>query len=102
MEVEKTIEFILEQQAQLVVRLDQLTEVHQRLAQNQLGLSEIQSRQQEMINAVITVVGQLANEQRNFVQDLRELREAQQQTQQNLNALIKVVDDLIRRDGRRR
>lgn len=108
MDVEKNIEFILEQQAGFVVHLQQL--------------GEIQSRQQGILDRVLTIVGQLgeaagqlAEAQQRTDQTVRELAEAQQRTDQklrevgeklegvadNLNALIKVVDELVRRNGRK-
>ena len=105
MDIEKTIQFILEQQAHFWSGLQQEREANaaahaaleaglQRVAQNQLELSQLQRQQQEIIGGLTLVVRELAEGQ-------RELREAQQQTTQNLNALIKTVDDLIRRDGHR-
>lgn len=94
------MEFILEQQAQLTARMQQLGEAHavleadqKRLAQNQLGLAEMQTRQQEMIGNVVTIVGTLVQAQQRTEQRVQEVSE-------NLNALIKVVDDIIRRNGR--
>lgn len=100
MDVEKTIEFILEQQAQLVVRVQQLGEAQANLAAGMM-------RQEEIVNQVILVVGQLAAAERNTQQQLQELVAAQRRTDEklqgvaeNLNALIQVIQKLIHRDGR--
>jgi hypothetical protein len=110
-DVEKTIEFILEQQAQLVVRVQQL--------------GDAQANLSGTVNQVILVVGQLAAAERNTQLQLREtqqqiqeqVRQTQQQIQElvaaqrrtdeklqgvaeNLDALIQVIQKLIHRDGR--
>lgn len=101
MDIEKTMQFILEQQAQtgvrldqVTVRLDQLTAAHQRLAEDQLELARLQSQQQGMIGSLVTIVGELAQTQKRTDQRVNDLTE-------NMKGLIKVVDDLVRRDGRR-
>ncbi len=104
MDVEKTVQFILDQQAAFASGLEQLRENQATFAsgleqlreqqatfatevrQNYLGLVEVQTRQQTMINQLIGTVGQLTEK----VQDIAD----------KLDALIKVVDDLVRRDGR--
>lgn len=108
-DVEKTVHFILDQQAQFAVGMQQLREAHEaltgevrRVAQNQLALAESQGRQQEMIGQSVTIVRQLAENQQRTDQRVKELAESQHHTDQNLNALIKTVDELIRRDGRNR
>jgi hypothetical protein len=105
MDVEKTIEFLLQQQAAadarwearwaehdarmsaLDVRLSAQTEEFNakivKLTNNQLAIQEIQFRQLEMINGLIDA--QVRNEARSKEIDER------------LNALIAVVDDLVRR-----
>jgi len=118
MDLEKSMQFVLEQQAQFWATLQKLGEAHmvleadqkrlaadqKRLAENQLELARMQSQQQEMIGGVVMAVGELVQAQKRTEQRVQELAEAQQRTDQNLNALIKVVDDVIRRgrDGRRR
>ncbi len=117
MDVEKTMQFILEQQAQFWAGLQQTREANdaghaafqseqRRLGQHQSQLVETQARQQVMLNDLISVVGQLPAHQKTFAE---QTAAAQQRTEEklqdvtnNLNALIKIVDDLVRRDGQQR
>ncbi len=92
--------FILEQQAQLVVRVQQLGEV-------QANWAAAMMRQEGIVNQVISVVAQLAAAERNTQLQLQELVAAQRRTDEklqgvaeNLNALIQVIQKLIHRDGR--
>jgi len=104
MDVDKTIEFLLENQARFDAQLSRLFET--------------QSHQQEMIGQLAGVVSQLAVVQQRANDNLEELRRRTEEEQQraqaaerrldeklenltdNMNALIKTIDDLIRRDGR--
>lgn len=105
MDVEKTIEFILEQQAQfqaqVATRMQQQAEAQTALEANQNRLAQLQLRQQEMIGNLATVVGGLAEHVGGLTERVDRLFEAQERTENNLNALIKVVDDLVRRNGKR-
>jgi molecular chaperone GrpE (heat shock protein) len=104
MDVDRTIELLLENQARFDARLGALTEV--------------QSRNQQMIGQLAGVVGKLAAVQQRANDNLEELRRRTEEEQQraqaaerrleeklenltdNMNALVKTVDELIRRDGR--
>jgi hypothetical protein len=108
MDVEKTIEFLLQQQAAAEVRwaesdrriaesnrliaesdarhrarMDEIDSQMVKLNNNQVALQEVQFRQLEMINGLIDA--QVRGEARSKEIDER------------LNALIAVVDDLVRR-----
>jgi len=94
MDVEKTIEFLLSQQAQLFAGLQEMREV--------------QSRQQELVTQLIGIMSQqatgldrLTEAHRKTEANLQTLTEKVDGLADNLNALIKVVDDLVRRDGQR-
>lgn len=104
MDVEKTIQFMIEQQARFDTQLSRLVDV-------QIGLTETQSRQQGMIGQLTDVVGQLAQVQKHTNHELEELRrrteeadrrldEKLEQLTGNVNALIKMMDEWIRGDGR--
>ena len=90
MDVERTIEFILEQQARFSTQQDRFAE-QQALLTKQVDVIAkathvlIQS-QQEVRDAI--------NEDR---QVMRELREDIRQVNDNVGALVKVVDELVRR-----
>lgn len=103
MDVEKTVQFTVETQAQYTVHLEKLTET--------------QIRQQAIIDRLVAIIEQLAHTIEQRFKDLAEaqqrsdqkqgeLAEAQQRNDQrlqdiaeDLNALFKIVDDLIRRQG---
>ena len=112
MDVEKTMQFILEQQTHFGAGLQQMREAeaaaHAALEAEQKRLSETQSTQQEILGGVIRVVAQLATGQQGLVEAqkrteerVQELSARVQDVTDNMNALIKVVDDLVRRDGQR-
>ncbi len=108
MDVEETIHFLLEQQAAFAAhlqrvgeRLEQVSERLEQVAENQWKMSQVQSRQQEMISQLTVIAGRLADAQQQADRRITELAEAQRHTEENLNALIKIVDEWIRRDGGR-
>ncbi len=105
MDVEKTMQFILDQQAQFWASLQQMREAE---AAAHAALETEQKRQQEVLGGVIAVVAQLATGQQVLVEAqkrteerVQELSARVQDVTDNMNALIKVVDDLVRRDGQR-
>jgi hypothetical protein len=85
MDVEKTVEFILSQQAGFAARQ---TEFDERLAK----LTAFQDNQQKSIYDLIQVVRTLATQSTETDQKISHLTE-------NMNALIKVVDGLVRGDS---
>ena len=92
MDVEKTIEFILEQQAQLVVRLDRVEAHVEALAQRQ-------DRTDAQVNALISGVGQQQGQITAILNILGTLAEAERRTQERLDALARLLEDLMRRGG---
>ena len=110
MDIERTMQFILEHQAQHAVEIQQLREqLRERdaafssklegLTGSILTVVGVQAKQQDMIGSLITGMNQLVDGQRQTRENQRELREDQRQTRENLNALIKIVDQLVRRNG---
>jgi hypothetical protein len=101
MDVEKTMQFILEQQARFSSDIDVLRE--QSAAQNKemreqearfiremQELKQAQLRQLEVVNRLVDVTAEQG-------QHIQHLTQAQQRTENSLNALIQVVDGLVRR-----
>lgn len=99
MDVEKTIAFLLEQQArseaQFGARMDRLAEEH--------------IRHRELTGQLIGIMSQLGTEQRKLAashrkteEGLRALSDKVDSVTDNMNALIKVVDGLVRRNGKRK
>ncbi len=93
MNVEQTIQFILEHQAQHAVEIQELREQVKALTGSIMTIVQVQNGQQGMIGSLIAAMNELADNQ-------KALQEGQRTTRENLNALIKIVDELIRRDGR--
>ncbi|MDE3181717.1 MAG: hypothetical protein KGM47_18885 [Acidobacteriota bacterium] len=92
MDVEKTMQFILEMQAKHEVaaqRHDEQIAKHDQ----QLALLE------KSVAAVTDLVGRLAQAELRLVDRINELRDAQAGTDYKLNALIDTVDKLARRNG---
>ena len=59
MDVEKTIEFILNQQAQFVVRLDRVEAQVEALAGQTQGLIRVVAEQQNQITTILGILGTL-------------------------------------------
>ena len=103
MDIEKTMQFILEQQAQMQA---QFAVQHQKNIEEHERFREDLGRLAGVVEGVIKVVDRAANNQdrhqEQIVQNqeqIGQLIEAQKHTDERLNALIKVVDDLVRRNG---
>jgi hypothetical protein len=110
MDVEKTIEFLLGNQAnfdariaQLDTRIARLVEVQVNLAEEQVNLTEVQSHDHEMIVALTGAVRELADAQKHGDERARaaeqELREDLARVSSNVDSLVKIVDEWIRRNG---
>lgn len=120
MDVEKTIEFLLDHQARFAADIEVMKDEQRELRNSlvalqnsvaglQISVAGLQDsvhvlgdavmNQQRQIGDIISVTRQVALSTQ---EALREQAEAQRRTEENLNALIKVVDDVVRRDGGRR
>ena len=110
MDVEKTIEFLLGNQAsfdarlaQLDARIARLVEVQVNLAEEQVNLAEVQSHDHDMIVALTGAVRELADAQKRSDERAQaaeqELREDLARVSGNVESLVKIVDDWIRRNG---
>jgi hypothetical protein len=97
MDVEKTVQFMLENQARFDTRLGEL--------------AEVQSRHQQMIGQLAEVVRELAAVQQRAGERFEEerqraghaeqmLREDLSQVSADVKALVKLFDQFIRGDGR--
>ena len=97
MDVEKTIEFILDTQARLEASVEKLdASVHKHDEQ----IAELRSS----VATLTDLVGRLAQAQIRLVERMeagfQELREIQANTEYRLNALVDTVDKLVRRNRR--
>ena len=104
MDVEKTIEFILTQQAQFSSDLSQLDRRLDRLTGNVESLAATVKGQQVQIDSIggaIHVLIKVSDEHRQAIirsdQAIQRSDEKSDQIKENLNALIKIVDELVRR-----
>jgi hypothetical protein len=110
MDVEKTIEFLLGNQAnfdariaQLDSRIARLVEVQVNMAEMQVNLAQAQSHDHDMIVALTGAVRELADAQKRSDERAQaaeqELREDLARVSNNVDSLVKIVDDWIRRNG---
>lgn len=91
-DIEKTIQFILETQA----RLEATVGLHdERLAKIEISLAGVTAS----LAGVTDLVGRLAQAEIQLVERMDRLAESQTNTDQRLNALIDVVEKLISRNG---
>jgi len=106
MDVEKTVQFLLEQQAQFAAQQQQLAAQQQQFQRDLEDLRGVVGRLAGVVQGVVGVTQQLggvtqqlAQIQDRQQQQIGELIAAQKHTDERLDALIKVVDDLVRRNG---
>jgi CRISPR/Cas system CSM-associated protein Csm2 small subunit len=103
MDVEKTIQFILQSQAQMEANVGR----HEELI---AALTKAQERTETTVNKVSASILDLTEVMRRSKIEMderfretnemiRELAEDRDQTRENVNALVRTVDGLIRRDG---
>ncbi len=108
MDVEKTIEFILEHQARFSVEMDrakeEMAEMRSRSRELQQQNAELQQRHselQEQIESVIMVqtmmIRHYDESQTKITESVAQLHRSQAATEDRLGALIAVVDGLVRR-----
>jgi septal ring factor EnvC (AmiA/AmiB activator) len=104
MDVERTIEFILDQQAKFWAGLQEMKQQQaglqhdhaelrslvQRLAEEQLGLAQTLNQFQQETRAALLALAEAQ----------RQTAEAQRRGDERLNALIAVVDGIVRREAK--
>ena len=91
-EMQRTMEFVLNQQARFAEGMEQLRESH---AQAEKRISNLETGFVNIVNAVadITKIQQaLAERVTQLAADIAELREAQAHTDQRVNALIDIIE----------
>lgn len=92
MDIEKTMQFILETQA----RLEASSQKHdEQIAENARQIQEHSSMIRQLADVSLSLVHHGEETDRR----IRELAEAQARTDYKLNALIDTVDKLVRRNG---
>ena len=108
MDVERTLEFILENQAKFSAQMGELESLVGRIAQQQLDLGQHVDRFQRGVSDAVMALAEaqrhlaeeqqrLAETQRHLAEEQQRLTEAQRHTEERLNALISIVDGLIPR-----
>ncbi len=103
MDVEKTIEFILEQQARLDAEFNAKLDTHKtrfeeemtRINNTLLELAAAQERTNAILATLVEKHVELADSHKALADRTNELAEAQKVTEQNLNTLISVVEHHI-------
>ena len=101
MDLERAVEFCLEQQIRLAAGLDEVRHLLGRVAQQQMELTQhVNHFQQEISTAVLAIAEQqklLAAAQAHLAAEQARLAEQVRHTEERLNALIDVVDGIVRR-----
>lgn len=115
MDVEKAIQFLLDQQAQsqarFDLRMDRLTDHLDRLTERVDRIAGVQEQQQATIAGMAKVLEHTIEDHRRlsasteerFRQTDERFRQTDvkiEQLTQNVNVLVRIVDEMIRRDGR--
>ena len=116
MDIEKSIEFLLQAQAKTEAALAQLAQTNkleqQQLTQQQQQLAQQQVQLAESLSRLVDVVADIAASQRQNEETLQRFQEenrlahqrydaAHRETDQRFNALIKMMDEWIRERGKR-
>jgi uncharacterized coiled-coil protein SlyX len=92
MDIDKTMQFILDTQARLEATASQHDE---RLARLETSLARLETS----VSTLTDLVGHLAQAEIRLVERMDRLAESQAHTDQRLNILIDVVDKLVHRNG---
>jgi predicted nucleic acid-binding Zn-ribbon protein len=103
MDIEKTMQFILEVQARLEASAQAHDERLARLEASAQGHEDRVAKLESSVATVTDLVGRLAQAEIRLAERMdagfQQLREVQTSTEYKLNALIDTVDKLVRRDG---
>jgi hypothetical protein len=97
MDVEKTIEFILGQQAQATVDMADLRATVKDLATENQVIARAVHKLIEVGQENLDAIAELRKQAEADRQRMQDIHEDVQRTTDNVNALIKVVDGLVRR-----
>ena len=99
-EMNRKMEFIIEQQAQFTVDIQLLRES---LAEETKARQEQFNKQSESIAGLISIMGYLAEAQRSMEANIKALQEQSRETGERLNIFINVVERYISegRNGRK-
>jgi hypothetical protein len=92
MDIEKTMQFILDTQARLEATASQHDE---RLTKLETSLARLETS----VSTVTDLVGRLAQAEIRLVERMERLAESQAHTDQRLDILIDMVDKLVHRNG---
>jgi hypothetical protein len=94
MDVQKTMEFILEQQAHMAATQAAMQAEH---AARMAEIEKVALRTDKRLDGLSKIVKFGMKVVLKQAESIKELRDAQKHTDEKLNALVQVVDDLVRR-----
>jgi archaellum component FlaC len=94
-EMQRTMEFIVEQQAQFAANMGQMQESMGQMQVSMAELAEAQKRTDATVERLASQVEQIARQQAHINEVVAVMADAQQHTDERLNALIDIV-----REGR--
>jgi len=93
MDIERTVEFILQQQATFSAQMDVLGS---RMGEMQSGMTELRSLVVRLAEQQLALTQHVDHFQREISAAVLAIAEAQRHTDERLNALISVVNGLVR------
>ena len=99
MDVEKTIEFILNQQAQSVVRLDRVDAQVEALAGQTQGLIRVVAEQQNQITTILGILETLTQRMDTLTQRMDRLTQRVDTLTQRMDTLAETFEQWLRRSG---
>jgi len=95
MDVEKTVQFLLEQQAASAARMGELHTIVEQMALNQVPLGKAQTRFDANMRAMQATTTDLQGNMRDLQGNMRELQERQKRTDETVDRLGIRVDQLV-------
>jgi uncharacterized coiled-coil protein SlyX len=99
MDIEQTMQFILDAQARLQATASQHDERLAKLETSLAGLATSLAGLESSVGTLTDLVGRLAQAEIRLVERMDRLAESQAHTDQRLDILIDVVDKLVHRNG---
>ncbi|MGH9377318.1 MAG: hypothetical protein ACRD1I_00840 [Terriglobia bacterium] len=103
MNIEKTIEFIIGQQAQFSADIhilkEQQAENARQIQANSVQIEANSTRIGQLVDVCMSLARHSEETGRSMKEGFRELKEIQAHTEYKLNALIETVDKLVQRNG---
>ncbi|MGH9345112.1 MAG: hypothetical protein ACRD19_15300 [Terriglobia bacterium] len=103
MNIEKTMEFIVAQQAQFSANIqvlkEQQAENARQIRANSAQIEANSTRVAQLVDVCMSLARHSEETEHNMKEGFREVKEIQAHTEYKLNALIETVDKIVQRNG---